>query len=88
MKILLTGKNGQVGFELLKKLNTLGEVIATDRQELDLANPQAIRDFIDQTKPNIIINAAAYTAVDKAESDSELCYQINVVATEVLTERQ
>ena len=87
MKILLTGKNGQVGFELLKKLNTLGEVIATDRQELDLANPQAIRDFIDQTKPNIIINAAAYTAVDKAESDSELCYQINVVATEVLTEK-
>jgi len=87
MKILLTGKNGQVGFELLKKLNTLGEVIATDRQELDLANPQAIRDFIDETKPNIIINAAAYTAVDKAESDSELCYQINVVATEVLTEK-
>ena len=87
MKILLTGKNGQVGFELLKKLNTLGEVIATDRQELDLENPQAIRDFIDQTKPNIIINAAAYTAVDKAESDSELCYQINVVATEVLTEK-
>ena len=87
MKILLTGKNGQVGFELLKKLNALGEVIATDRQELDLENPQAIRDFIDQTKPNIIINAAAYTAVDKAESDSELCYQINVVATEVLTER-
>ena len=87
MKILLTGKNGQVGFELLKKLNALGEVIATDRQELDLANPQAIRDFIDETKPNIIINAAAYTAVDKAESDSELCYQINVVATEVLTER-
>ena len=87
MKILLTGKNGQVGFELLKKLNALGEVIATDRQELDLANPQAIRDFIDQTKPNIIINAAAYTAVDKAESDSDLCYQINVIATEVLTEK-
>ena len=87
MKILLTGKNGQVGFELLNKLNALGEVIATDRQELDLANLQAIRDFIDQTKPNIIINAAAYTAVDKAESDSELCYQINVVATEVLTEK-
>ena len=80
MKILLTGKNGQVGFELAKKLNTLGEVIATDREELDLANPDAIRAFIDQTKPDIIINPAAYTAVDKAESEPELAYKINVTA--------
>ncbi len=84
MKILLTGKNGQVGFELEKKINRLGEVIATDREELDLANPDAIRAFIDQTKPDIIINPAAYTAVDKAESEPDLAYQINTLAPEVL----
>jgi len=84
MKILLTGKNGQVGFELAKKLNTLGKVIATDREELDLANPDAIRALIDQTKPDIIINPAAYTAVDKAESEQEMAYQINTLAPEVL----
>ncbi|QDC80378.1 dTDP-4-dehydrorhamnose reductase [Candidatus Methylopumilus universalis] len=87
MKILLTGKNGQVGFELAKKLSTLGEVIATDREELDLANPDAIRAFIDQTKPDIIINPAAYTAVDKAESEPDLAYKINVTAPEVLAEK-
>ena len=87
MKILLTGKNGQVGFELQKKLSTLGEVIATDREELDLANPDAIRQFIDQTKPDIIINPAAYTAVDKAESKPDLAYQINTLAPEVLADK-
>jgi dTDP-4-dehydrorhamnose reductase len=87
MKILLTGSNGQVGFELAKKLSALGEVIATDREELDLANPDAIRAFIDQTKPDIIINPAAYTAVDKAESEPEMAYQINVTAPEVLAEK-
>jgi dTDP-4-dehydrorhamnose reductase len=87
MKILLTGKNGQVGFELLKKLGILGEVVATDREELDLANPDAIRAFIDQIKPDIIINPAAYTAVDKAESEPELAYQINVTAPEVLAKK-
>jgi dTDP-4-dehydrorhamnose reductase len=87
MKILLTGKNGQVGFELAKKLITLGEVIATDREELDLTNTDAIRAFIDQTKPDIIINPVAYTAVDKAESEPEMAYQINVTAPEVLAEK-
>ena len=87
MKILLTGKNGQVGFELKNKLSVLGEVIATDREELDLANPDAIRAFIDQTKPDIIINPAAYTAVDKAESEPDLAYKINVTAPEVLAEK-
>jgi dTDP-4-dehydrorhamnose reductase len=87
MKILLTGKNGQVGFELAKKLSTLGKVIATDREELDLTNTDAIRIFIDQTKPDIIINPAACTAVDKAESEIDLAYQINVTAPEVLAEK-
>jgi dTDP-4-dehydrorhamnose reductase len=84
MKILLTGKNGQVGFELAKKLSKLGEVIATDREELDLTNTDAIRIFIDQTKPDIIINPAAYTAVDKAESEPEIAHLINVNAPKVL----
>jgi dTDP-4-dehydrorhamnose reductase len=84
MKILLTGSNGQVGFELNKKLSVLGEVIATDREELDLTNLNAIRTFIDQIKPDIIINPAAYTAVDKAESEPEIAHLINVSAPEVL----
>jgi dTDP-4-dehydrorhamnose reductase len=87
MKILLTGKNGQVGFELQKILSLLGEVIATDREELDLTNTDAIRAFIDQTKPDIIINPAAFTAVDKAESEPDLAYKINVTAPEVLAEK-
>jgi dTDP-4-dehydrorhamnose reductase len=84
MKILLTGSNGQVGFELNKKLSALGEVIATDREELNLENAQAIRSFIDQIKPDIIINPAAYTAVDKAESEPEIAHLINAIAPEVL----
>jgi dTDP-4-dehydrorhamnose reductase len=84
MKILLTGSNGQVGFELNKKLSALGDVIATDREELDLTNLNAIRTFIDQTRPDIIINPAAYTAVDKAESEPDLAYRINTLAPEVL----
>ena len=87
MKILLTGKNGQVGFELQRKLSALGEVIATDREDLDLTNPEAIRQFIDQMKPDIIINSAAYTAVDKAESEYDLAYLINATAPEVLAEK-
>jgi len=87
MKILLTGKNGQVGFELNKKLSILGEVIATDRNNLDLADPDKIRFYVDQVKPDIIINPAAFTAVDKAESEPELAYQINVIAPQVLAEK-
>ena len=87
MKILLTGKNGQVGFELAKKLSALGEVIATDREELDLSNSEALRQLIDQVKPDIIINTAAYTSVDKAESEPDLAYQINVMAPEVLAKK-
>jgi dTDP-4-dehydrorhamnose reductase len=87
MKILLTGKEGQVGFALHKKLASLGEVIATNRQELDLGNSEAIKAFIDKTKPDIIINPAAYTQVDKAESEKLLAHQINAVAPKVLAEK-
>ena len=87
MKILLTGKDGQVGFALHKKLVSLGEVIATDRNALNLENPDAIRAFIEKIKPDIIINAAAYTDVDKAESDIELAYKVNTEAPKVLAEK-
>jgi dTDP-4-dehydrorhamnose reductase len=87
MKILLTGKDGQVGFALHKKLASLGEVVATNRHELDLGNPEAIKTFIDKIQPDIIINAAAYTQVDKAESEKLLTHQINAVAPQVLTEQ-
>ncbi len=87
MKILLTGKDGQVGFGVYKKLASLGEVIATNRDMLDLSNPQAIRTFIDKTKPDIIINPAAYTKVDQAESEPELASQINVLAPQVLADK-
>ena len=87
MKILLTGKDGQVGFALHKKLASLGEVIATSRDTLDLSDPEAIRIFIDQTKPDIIINPAAYTKVDQAQNEPELALQINAAAPQVLTDK-
>jgi dTDP-4-dehydrorhamnose reductase len=87
MKILLTGKDGQVGFALHKKLASLVEVIATNRDMLDLSNPQAIRNFVDKNKPDMIINLAAYTQVNKAESEKLLAYQINAVAPQVLAEK-
>ena len=87
MKILLTGKDGQVGFALHKKLMSLGEVIATDRHELDFENSDAIRTFIEKIKPDMIINAAAYTEVDKAESEKLLAHQINAIAPKVFAEK-
>lgn len=87
MKILLTGKDGQVGFALHKKLSPLGEVIATGRNDLNLENADAIRAFIEKIKPDIIINAAAYTDVDKAETEIELAYKVNTVAPGVLAEK-
>ncbi len=87
MKILLTGKNGQVGFALHKKLVSLGEVMATNRNELDLENSDAIRTFIEKIKPDIIINAAAYTDVDKAETEIELAHKVNAEAPKVLAEK-
>jgi dTDP-4-dehydrorhamnose reductase len=79
-KILLTGVNGQVGGDLLPLLEQMGHVIAPQRAELDLSNAQAIRRFVRDTKPQWIVNPAAYTAVDKAESEPDLAYAINAEA--------
>ncbi|CAM8345445.1 RfbD dTDP-4-dehydrorhamnose reductase [Candidatus Methylopumilus planktonicus] len=87
MKILITGKDGQVGFALQKKLTSLGDVIATNRDMLDLGDPDLIKVFIDKTQPDIIINPAAYTKVDQAETEPQLAYQMNVVVPRVLTEK-
>jgi dTDP-4-dehydrorhamnose reductase len=87
MKILLTGKNGQVGFALHKKLALIGEVIATNRHELNLENSDDIRMFVEKIKPNMIINAAAYTDVDKAESEIQLAHKVNTEAPGVLAEK-
>ncbi|MGO4002608.1 dTDP-4-dehydrorhamnose reductase [Pseudomonas fluorescens] len=91
MKILLLGKNGQVGWELQRSLAPLGEVIALDRQAIDglcgdLSNLSALRATIRQVKPDIVVNAAAYTAVDKAESDTELADLVNAKASEVMAQ--
>ena len=87
MKILLTGKDGQVGFALQKKLASVGEVIATNRNELNLENLDEIRTYIEKIKPDIIINAAAYTDVDKAETDIELACKVNIEAPKVLADK-
>ncbi|WP_316353885.1 dTDP-4-dehydrorhamnose reductase [Candidatus Trichorickettsia mobilis] len=86
MKILLFGKNGQVGFELQRTLATLGEVKALGSKELDITNFLELRNCIRQYAPNVIVNAAAYTAVDKAETTPELAYLTNSEAITVMAE--
>jgi len=86
LKILLTGKNGQVGRELATRLAALGDVIACDRAMLDLAKPDSIAKVIREHRPGLIVNAAAYTAVDKAESESEAAFGINQTAPGILAD--
>jgi len=81
MKILVTGSNGQLGSELkVLSENFNAEFIFTDRAELDITNANAVNEFIANTKPDFVINGAAYTAVDKAETDQEPAYAINATA--------
>lgn len=86
MRVVLLGKNGQLGWELQRTLPVLGEVIALGRDELDLAAPDAIRKTILELKPDLIVNASAYTEVDLAESDVRLAMQVNAEAPGVLAE--
>lgn len=86
MKILLLGKNGQVGWELQRTLLPLGEVIALGRQELDFTDFKAIQSTVRDLKPNLIVNAAAYTAVDKAEEEPEVAMAINGIAPGIFAE--
>jgi dTDP-4-dehydrorhamnose reductase len=84
MKILLTGCNGQLGFELQRSLAVLGEVVAMDRSRCDLAAPESIRAAMHAERPDIVVNAAAYTAVDKAEQEPELALRVNCQGPGVL----
>lgn len=86
MKILLTGKNGQVGFELQRALAPLGDIVAVDHPDCDLGDPDAIRRLVEAVRPQIIVNPAAYTAVDKAESDQATAYAVNGAAPGVFGE--
>lgn len=86
MKILLLGKNGQLGWELNRSLQPLGEMIALDYPEVNLADAKSIRETVKQVQPNVIYNATAYTAVDKAESEPELAEAINGAGPGILAE--
>ena len=86
MKVLLFGKNGQVGWELNRSLQPLGEVIALGREEADFTKPDSLRDIVQSIKPDVIVNAAAYTAVDMAEEEEELALKVNSTSPEVLAE--
>ena len=91
MKILLLGKNGQVGWELQRSLAPLGELVALDRHPVDglsgdLSDLDALRATIRKVRPDVIVNAAAYTAVDKAESETELADRVNGEASRVMAQ--
>jgi dTDP-4-dehydrorhamnose reductase len=85
-RILVIGKNGQVGFELLRSLAGAGQVVAVGRNEMDLSDPESIRRTVREIGPDLIVNAAAYTAVDQAESEPELALAVNGVAPGILAE--
>ena len=85
-RILITGQNGQLGWQLQQSFGDLGELFAVDRSALDLADADEIRRCCQTVKPDLIINAGAYTAVDRAEQEPELAMQVNGVAPGVLAE--
>ena len=86
MTILLLGKDGQVGWQLQRSLAPHGPVVACARAQCDLADAEQIRSVVRQLRPSIIVNATAYTAVDKAESEPELAHRINAEAPGILAE--
>ncbi|MHB8806704.1 MAG: dTDP-4-dehydrorhamnose reductase [Anaerolineaceae bacterium] len=86
MKILLLGNTGQVGWELNRTLLTLGELVALDYPRVDMSDPKSIQKIVRDIKPHIIVNATAYTNVDKAEQESELAEAINGMGPGILAE--
>jgi dTDP-4-dehydrorhamnose reductase len=86
-RILITGATGQVGQELKHTLQGLGELIVADRAHLDLAQPETIPDVLKAIQPQVIINPAAYTAVDKAETEPEIAHTVNAIAPQMLAKQ-
>ena len=86
MRILLLGKFGQLGWELHRTLAPLGDILALDVPEIDLCKENQLRQLLRQAHPELIVNAAAYTAVDRAESEADLAFAINGRAPEILAE--
>jgi dTDP-4-dehydrorhamnose reductase len=84
--ILILGSAGQLGTELQRSFSTLGQILAWDKQRFDLSNPDQVRAAVRESAPDIILNAAAYTAVDRAESEPDLAMAVNAKAPEVLAE--
>jgi len=86
LKILITGKDGQLGWELQRSLAGLGDIVATGRQELDLSDPAGIRQLVRSIRPDVVLNTAAYNAVDRAESEHDIAFKVNAVAPGLLAE--
>jgi dTDP-4-dehydrorhamnose reductase len=86
MRVLVTGRNGQVGWELARALAPLGEVIACDRETADLSRPETLAPLVAEVRPGLIVNAAAYTAVDRAEEEEALALRVNGESVGVLAE--
>ncbi len=86
MRILLLGKNGQLGWEFQRTLPPLGELTALDWPEVDFTKPETLREVVHRLQPQVIINAAAYTAVDRAETEVGICRAINAEAPAVLAD--
>ena len=86
LRILLIGKNGQLGWELQRCLGSLGELAAVDYPEIDLAQPDTVVELVRRVRPQVIVNAAAYTAVDRAETEQERARQVNAMGPGLLAE--
>lgn len=86
IKILLLGKNGQVGWELQRALSPIGQLVCAGREEANFSDPEKLRELTVRHSPDIIVNAAAYTAVDKAESEPDQAFLVNAEAVAVLAE--
>ena len=85
-EILIIGRRGQVGWELRRTLAPLGEIVAVDHPDIDLSDPESLRPLVRDVAPDLVVNAAAYTAVDKAEDEVDLVRRINAGAPRVLAE--